>query len=64
MILGGTIFDLLENERGPEACAQLALRLLPGGPKPTLEAAFEARIGAVESAWRDYLRAITRPSVG
>ena len=31
VILGGTIFDLLETERGPEACERLALELLPGG---------------------------------
>ena len=34
VILGGTIFDLLENERGPEACDQLALRLLPAARNP------------------------------
>ena len=58
VILGGTIFDLLETERGPEACERLALHLLPGGATPTLEAAFDARIGEIEDAWRDYLREI------
>ncbi len=62
VILGGTIFDLLETERGPDACERLALNLLPGGPAATLEAAFEARIGEVEAAWRDYLRSISRPA--
>jgi hypothetical protein len=62
VILGGTIFDLLETERGGEACEQLASRLLPGGARATLEAAFEARIGEIESAWRDYLREIVRPN--
>ena len=62
VILGGTIFDLLETERGPDACERLALKLLPGGPTPTLEAAFEARIGEIENAWRGSLRAMTRPS--
>jgi hypothetical protein len=62
VILGGTIFDLLEAERGPDACERLALRLLPGGSGPTLEAAFDARVGEIEAAWRDYLRAIARPS--
>src|SRR3954469_23219214 len=52
VLLGGTIFDLLETERGPDACERLALKLLPGGPAPTLEAAFEARIGEIEDAWR------------
>ena len=64
VILGGTIFDLLEAERGPDACERLALTPLAGGAKPTLEDAFEARIGEVESAWRDYLREIARPSPG
>jgi hypothetical protein len=58
VILGGTIFDLLEAERGPNACERLALELHPGGPTPTLEAAFDARVSEIEAAWRDYLRAI------
>jgi hypothetical protein len=61
VLLGGTIFDLLETERGTEACERLALQLRPGGATPTLEDAFEARIGEIESAWRDYLRAMARP---
>jgi hypothetical protein len=63
VILGGTIFDLLETERGPDACERLALQILPGGSGPTLEAAFDAPIGEIETAWRGYLRAIARPSV-
>ncbi len=63
VILGGTIFDLLEAERGPQACRHLALELLPGGATATLEAAFEAPIGEIEAAWRDYLRAIARPEL-
>jgi hypothetical protein len=64
VILGGTIFDLLEAERGPDACERLALRILPGGAKPTLEAAFEARAGEIEDAWRAHLRAMVKPEVG
>jgi len=63
-ILGGTIFDLLEAERGPDACERLALHLLPGGQTSALEDAFEARIGEIEGAWRDYLRDVARPSAG
>src|SRR5215203_3440612 len=63
VILGGTIFDLLETERGPDACERLAQELLPGGPAPTLEAAFEARMGEIEEAWRASLRGIVRPAV-
>jgi hypothetical protein len=62
VILGGTIFDLLESERGPDACERLALNLLAGGVEPTLEDAFEARVGDIEAAWRDSLREIARPS--
>jgi hypothetical protein len=62
VILGGTIFDLLEAERGPEACERLALELLPGGGRATLEAAFDARSAEIEDAWRAYLRAIARPA--
>jgi hypothetical protein len=62
VILGGTIFDLLESERGPDACERLALNLLAGGVEPTLEDAFEAGVGDIEAAWRDSLREIARPS--
>src|SRR5262249_32819756 len=60
VILGGTIFDLLETERGPEACERLALKLEPGGAGPTLQAAFDAPIAEIEDAWRASLRAIAR----
>jgi hypothetical protein len=62
VLLGGTVFDLLENERGPEACERLVDRLLPGGPEVTLEDAFDARFRDIENAWRDHLRAMVRPS--
>jgi hypothetical protein len=62
VILGGTIFDLLENERGPEACERLVDGLLPGGTVPTLEDAFDARFRDIEEAWRDYLRGMGRPA--
>ena len=58
--LGGTIFDLLENERGPEACERLVAKLLPQGPEVQLEDAFDARFREIEEAWRDYLREMVR----
>jgi hypothetical protein len=64
VILGGTLFDLLETERGPDACERLAMEQLPGGNAPTLEAAFDARAGEIEDAWREHLRAIARPNPG
>jgi len=62
-ILGGTVFDLLEAERGPDACERLALHMSPGGATATLEDAFEARVADIEGAWRDHLRDVARPSV-
>ena len=39
------------------------MKLLPGGSRPTLEAAFDARFAEIEDAWRAYLRAIARPAL-
>ena len=64
VILGGTIFDLLENERGPEACERLVDGLLPGGPTVTLEDAFDARFRDIEAAWRDYIREMVKGPTG
>jgi hypothetical protein len=63
VILGGTIFDLLENERGPEACERLVAKLLPQGPDVQLEDAFDARFREIEDAWRDHLREMVRGPV-
>src|SRR3954451_24738205 len=60
VILGGTIFDLLENERGPEACERLVAKLLPQGPAVQLEDAFDTRFREIEDAWRAYLREMVR----
>ena len=55
LLLGGTLFDLLEEARGPGACVALASRLDPDGPGHALERAFGRDRRAVESDWRDYL---------
>jgi hypothetical protein len=59
IILGGTIFDLLERERGPDACNVLAARLRRDGPRGSLELAFDARFSEIERDWREYLRRLT-----
>jgi hypothetical protein len=59
IILGGTVFDLLERERGPDACDVLASRLRRDGPRGSLELAFDARFRDIERAWRDYLRKLS-----
>lgn len=59
MILGGTIFDLLDREVGPHACQLLVSRLRRGGATATLELAFDARIREIERGWRDALAEVT-----
>jgi hypothetical protein len=56
MILGGTIFDLLERERGPDACSVLVSRLRREGPQKAIELAFGDHARNVEREWRRYLR--------
>ena len=56
IILGGTIFELLERERGPDACTVLVSRLRREGPQRAIELAFDARPREVEREWRRYLR--------
>jgi hypothetical protein len=63
VILGGTLFDLLETERGPGACELLVSRLRRDGPLTQLATAFDARPREIEDAWRGYLREIARPSM-
>jgi hypothetical protein len=63
ILLGGTIFELLEDYRGGGACELLVARLRRDGPTANLEAAFDLRIREVEDMWRDYLRDLVRPDV-
>lgn len=61
VILGGTIFDLLDRTRGPGACEILVSRLHREGPRGNLELAFEARMREIERAWRMHLDEILYP---
>lgn len=61
LILGGTVFDLLERHKGPEACVRMALRLHRQGAQGNLELAFEARMREIERAWRMQLDEILYP---
>src|SRR5436190_6825234 len=56
IILGGTVFDLLERERGPDACDVLASRLRRDGPRASLELAFDGGCREIERERRAYLR--------
>ncbi len=64
MILGGTVFDLLERERGAAACELLVQRLRREGPRGNLELAFEARSRDIERAWRAQLESMASPRAG
>src|SRR5262249_62086178 len=61
LILGGTVFDLLDQHAGPEACARMASRLHRDGPRGNLELAFGARLREIERAWRTQLDEILYP---
>jgi hypothetical protein len=54
-LLGGTIFDLLAEERGEGAALTLATQLHPKGPGAAVERAFGARLMSVEGEWRSHL---------
>jgi hypothetical protein len=55
LILGGTVFDLLDRHAGPDACVRMVSRLHRLGPRGNLELAFEARMREIEQAWRSQL---------
>ena len=59
MLLGGTVFDLLEHERGPRAAARLATGHLERGPRSVLIDAFGRQLASVERDWRASLDALT-----
>jgi hypothetical protein len=61
LILGGTVFDLLDRHAGPDACVRMASRLHRQGPQGNLELAFEARMRDIERAWRTQLDEILYP---
>jgi hypothetical protein len=54
-LLGGTLFSLLEGERGAQAGVELARSRLDGAPGVALARAFGRAAVAVERDWRDYL---------
>ena len=58
MLLGGTLFALLERRHGPPAAARLATSPLDGGPRELLAEAFGRRAASVERDWRAELDAL------
>jgi hypothetical protein len=58
MLLGGTLFDLLEREHGSRATAALAMSALDRGARSVLADAFGRQLAAVERDWRASLDAL------
>jgi hypothetical protein len=55
MLLGGTVFGLLEREHGGRACVQLATGPHDDGGLLAIQSAFGAHRSEIEPAWRRYL---------
>ena len=60
MLLGGTIFSMLEREAGPGAAAALASSPLEDrGARGVLAEAFERQVASVERDWRAELDSLS-----
>ena len=55
LILGGTVFSLLDEEAGPRAAVALARAIPAERPETALTRAFGRPLGEVTRDWRDYL---------
>jgi len=61
-LLGGTVFDLLERERGYGAAVALAFTRPEGSPARALEAAFSGRaLAHSQGVWRAHLAWLAEP---
>jgi hypothetical protein len=58
-LLGGTVFALLEEEHGRDACVELSASARIGAPRAEIERAFSRPAAAVERDWRGYLLSLT-----
>ena len=59
LVLGGTVFAMLERERGLDACVKLAQTPEWSGPSKAIESAFGRPATSVERGWVDYLASLT-----
>ena len=58
MLLGGTVFGLLEEQQGTRAAAALARSDLERGPRSVLVDAFGRQLTGVEQDWRELLASL------
>jgi hypothetical protein len=60
-LLGGSIFDLLAQERGEPAAVALASQLVPGGADAALRRAFGRPPAETAARWRRHLERLASP---
>lgn len=60
-LLGGTIFSLLDRERGREACVQLCRQPTTKHPNKALIDAFNLPLRELEMRWKQHLATISQP---
>ena len=59
MLLGGTVFGLLEQEHGARRATALATSDLERGPRSVLVDAFGRQLAGVEQDWRELLASLS-----
>jgi len=64
LLLGGTVFDLLAQDRGEPAAARLACRLHPQGAEAALRHAFRRPLAETEQRWRAHLARLAEARPG
>ena len=62
ILLGSSIFDLLDHEVGRHACDLLVARLPKAGPTTALETAFGASVREIEPVWREHVEMLAAGS--
>ena len=61
IVLGATVFDLLDREIGRHACDLLVSRLPKSGPETALETAFGVSLREIEPVWHEHVEATASP---
>lgn len=60
-LLGGTVYDLLAQERGERACVRLACHPDKSNERSLLEATFDAPRHEITQMWRAHLERLSSP---